>query len=84
MTRLIRVSFGPFQLAELEEGAVEEVKTRVLREQLGEKLIALAELDFSGPATMRAEPEAPQRPERRPRDGDARHAVVEEASPEIQ
>jgi 23S rRNA pseudouridine2605 synthase len=69
VTRLIRVSFGPFQLAELAEGAVEEVRTRVLREQLGERLIALAELDFSGPATMRAEPEAQQRPERRPRDG---------------
>ena len=68
VTRLIRVSFGPFQLAELAEGAVEEVRTRVLREQLGERLIALAELDFSGPATMRAEPEAQQRPERRPRD----------------
>src|ERR1700735_5014702 len=69
VTPLIRVSFGPFQLAELAESAVEEVRTRVLREQLGERLIALAELDFSGPATMRAEPEAQQRPERRPRDG---------------
>ena len=68
VTRLIRVSFGPFQLAELAESAVEEVRTRVLREQLGERLIALAELDFSGPATMRAEPDARQRPERRPRD----------------
>ena len=38
VTRLIRVSFGPFQLGELAEGAVEEVPTRVLREQLGEKI----------------------------------------------
>jgi 23S rRNA pseudouridine2605 synthase len=72
VTRLIRVSFGPFQLAELEDGAVEEVKTRVLREQLGEKLIALAELDFAAPVTARAEPQARERlerrPERRPRD----------------
>ena len=37
VNRLIRVSFGPFQLGELAEGAVEEVKTRVLREQLGER-----------------------------------------------
>src|SRR4249919_1808469 len=36
VNRLIRVSFGPFQLRELAEGAVEEVRTRVLREQLGE------------------------------------------------
>ncbi len=33
--RLIRVSFGPFQLGQLEPGEVEEVSPRVLREQLG-------------------------------------------------
>jgi len=58
VTRLIRVSFGPFQLGELEEGEVEEVRTRVLREQLGEKLIAMAELDFSGAVVRREDPEA--------------------------
>ena len=35
VNRLIRVSYGPFQLGHLEPGAVEEVKPRVLREQLG-------------------------------------------------
>jgi 23S rRNA pseudouridine2605 synthase len=35
VNRLIRVSYGPFQLGKLEAGAVEEVKGRVLREQLG-------------------------------------------------
>ena len=40
VNRLIRVSYGPFQLGEIEEGEVEEVKTRVLREQLGEKIAA--------------------------------------------
>ena len=35
VNRLIRVSFGPFRLNELKPGAVEEVKARVLREQLG-------------------------------------------------
>ena len=49
VNRLIRVSYGPFQLAELAEGAVEEVKTRVLREQLGEKIAALAGADFNRP-----------------------------------
>jgi 23S rRNA pseudouridine2605 synthase len=49
VARLIRVSFGPFQLGELEEGAVEEVRTRVLREQLGARVIALAGADFSLP-----------------------------------
>src|SRR6478752_10280504 len=46
VNRLIRVSFGPFQLSELDEGAVEEVRTRILREQLGEKLVAAAGADF--------------------------------------
>jgi 23S rRNA pseudouridine2605 synthase len=35
VNRLIRVSYGPFQLGTLEAGAVEEVKSRVLRDQLG-------------------------------------------------
>ncbi|MAM62670.1 pseudouridine synthase [Maritimibacter sp. UBA3975] len=35
VNRLIRISYGPFRLGELKAGAVEEVKGRVLREQLG-------------------------------------------------
>jgi 23S rRNA pseudouridine2605 synthase len=35
VTRLIRVAYGPFQLGHLERGAIEEVATKVLREQLG-------------------------------------------------
>ncbi len=35
VNRLIRVSYGPFQLGDLAEGAVEEVKARVLADQLG-------------------------------------------------
>ncbi|MCA1456244.1 pseudouridine synthase [Bradyrhizobium sp. BRP22] len=49
VNRLIRISYGPFQLGELEEGKVEEVKTRVLREQLGEKVAKLAGADFARP-----------------------------------
>jgi len=49
VNRLIRVSYGPFQLGELTEGEVQEIKSRVLREQLGEKVIAQAGADF-GPA----------------------------------
>jgi 23S rRNA pseudouridine2605 synthase len=49
VNRLIRVSYGPFQLQELAEGTVEEVKTRVLREQLGEKIAILAGADFNRP-----------------------------------
>ena len=49
VNRLIRVSFGPFQLGDLPEGAVEEVKTRILRDQLGERITALSGADFSAP-----------------------------------
>jgi len=35
VSRLIRVAYGPFQLGNLAAGAVEEVPTKVLREQLG-------------------------------------------------
>jgi 23S rRNA pseudouridine2605 synthase len=35
VNRLIRVSYGPFQLGTLKPGAVEEVRRKVLRDQLG-------------------------------------------------
>ncbi|MCU0905458.1 MAG: rRNA pseudouridine synthase [Tabrizicola sp.] len=35
VNRLIRVSYGPFRLNEMKPGEVEEVKPRILREQLG-------------------------------------------------
>ena len=35
VSRLIRVSFGPFTLGDLEEGGMEEVRRAVLRDQLG-------------------------------------------------
>lgn len=35
VNRLIRVSYGPFQLGDLKPGAVEEVRARVVRDQLG-------------------------------------------------
>jgi len=38
VNRLIRVSYGPFRLNELEPGQVEEVRARVLRDQLGSML----------------------------------------------
>jgi 23S rRNA pseudouridine2605 synthase len=58
VNRLIRVSFGPFQLGDLPAGAVEEVRTRHLREQLGARLVALAGVDFSRPIVEREEPAA--------------------------
>jgi 23S rRNA pseudouridine2605 synthase len=38
VNRLIRVSFGPFQLLDLESGAVEAVRQRVLIDQLGRRV----------------------------------------------
>jgi 23S rRNA pseudouridine2605 synthase len=35
VNRLIRVSYGPFQLGSLKPGGVEEIRRRVLRDQLG-------------------------------------------------
>jgi 23S rRNA pseudouridine2605 synthase len=35
VTRLIRLSYGPFQLGHLDRGAIEEVPKKVLEEQLG-------------------------------------------------
>jgi len=49
VTRLIRISYGPFQLGELPEGAVHELRGRTLRDQLGERLIAEAGADFDAP-----------------------------------
>ena len=37
VNRLIRISYGPFQLGELPRGGVEEVRPKALREQLGIK-----------------------------------------------
>src|SRR6476659_10589513 len=49
VNRLIRLSFGPFQLGDLEEGAVQEIRTRVLSDQLGPELAEQAGVDFEAP-----------------------------------
>jgi 23S rRNA pseudouridine2605 synthase len=46
VNRLIRVSYGPFQLGDLAEGEIETVPARVLREQLGRRLADEAGADF--------------------------------------
>ncbi|MER0238431.1 pseudouridine synthase [Fulvimarina sp. MAC8] len=49
VNRLIRLSYGPFQLGDLAEGSVREVKGRTLRDQLGDRLVEEAGVDFDGP-----------------------------------
>ena len=64
VTRLIRVSYGPFQLGDLKRGEVREVKGRVLRDQLGEKLTRAANADFDAPLRPVAPTDPPDRPAR--------------------
>ncbi len=49
VNRLIRVSYGPFQLSDLAEGELREVRGRTLREQLGPRLIDESGADFDAP-----------------------------------
>ena len=59
--RLIRISFGPFQLGDLKDGEVREIRGRVLRDQLGAKLTEAAGADFEAPIRQ-----APPPPETKP------------------
>ncbi|THV16645.1 pseudouridine synthase [Rhizobium rhizophilum] len=49
VNRLIRVSYGPFQLGDLPEGKVQEVRGRMLRDQLGPRLIEESKANFDAP-----------------------------------
>ena len=71
VNRLIRLSFGPFQLGDIEPGLVEEVRTKVLKDQLGETLAEEAGVDFESPVREPiapfGSPKAKERAEREPR-----------------
>jgi 23S rRNA pseudouridine2605 synthase len=64
VNRLIRISFGPFQLGALGDGKVEEVRSRVLRDQLGPTLTAEAHADFTSPLAAPAPAAVPEPPRR--------------------
>lgn len=49
VSRLIRVSFGPFQLGDLPVGTIREIRSRTLRDQLGAGLIERSGADFDAP-----------------------------------
>lgn len=59
VNRLIRVSYGPFQLGTLKPGAVEEIRRRVMRDQLG--IEAMPEAP-TGTAKPKPRPTARKRP----------------------
>ena len=67
VNRLIRVSFGPFELGDLPEGEVMEVRTRVLRDQLGVKLAKEANVDFDTPQIVAIESPPERKEGERPR-----------------
>ncbi|MEM0906088.1 MAG: pseudouridine synthase, partial [Pseudomonadota bacterium] len=54
VTRLIRVSFGPFKLGDLPRGEVRELPTKYLKDQLGPRLSAEAGADFDAPVAAAA------------------------------
>ena len=64
VNRLIRVSFGPFELGDLKGGEVVEVRTRVLRDQLGAKLAKEAGVNFDAPLLARDELPEPRQVDR--------------------
>ncbi|MGC6516697.1 MAG: pseudouridine synthase [Candidatus Puniceispirillaceae bacterium] len=49
VSRLIRLSYGPFQLGRLEKGQIEEVRRNVLKEQLGAEDSKSAMAGLEGP-----------------------------------
>ncbi|CUJ86887.1 pseudouridine synthase [Shimia thalassica] len=61
VNRLIRVSYGPFQLGNLKSGEVEEIRRRVMRDQLG--------LDGATPPETRRKPERKRRNPNAPKPG---------------
>jgi len=79
VNRLIRISYGPFQLGELGEGAIEEIRTRVLKDQLGEKLAEDAGADFEAPIFS---PDADRTRERRGRFVEEEPGPAEPHSPD--
>ena len=68
VNRLIRISYGPFQLLDLEEGTVESIKRRVLEEQLGPVLSR--ELNVTLPETATKSQPSRGTARVRPRDDD--------------
>lgn len=79
VNRLIRISYGPFQLGELKPGAVEEVRRKIVRDQLGlpddstgtakpkPKAARHASRKRPGPGKSGAAPRIPPHPPRKPR-----------------
>lgn len=64
VNRLIRIAYGPFQLGNLAAGAVEELRPRALRDQLG---LAAGEVTEGRESRGGKPPQGSARPPRKPR-----------------
>ncbi len=68
VNRLLRVSYGPFQLGQLKLGEVEEIRRRVMRDQLGleaepeEDVVKKKRFVRKKPSSMAGRPGAPKDP----------------------
>ena len=67
VNRLIRISYGPFQLGELPEGHAQEIRGRTLRDQLGPRLIEESKANFDAPLFDRVPEETEEKPARKSR-----------------
>jgi 23S rRNA pseudouridine2605 synthase len=67
VNRLIRVAFGPFDLGDIEDGAVREVETAELRTKLGEQIVAESNADFDAPLAIDEARSPSHRPDREKR-----------------
>jgi 23S rRNA pseudouridine2605 synthase len=71
VNRLLRISYGPFQLGDLKEGQVEELRPRVLRDQLG---LEQPEGDAGGKPRRPTRPGRPRKSGGKPGAGGSRGA----------
>ncbi|TNF59766.1 MAG: rRNA pseudouridine synthase, partial [Rhodobacteraceae bacterium] len=76
VNRLIRISYGPFQLGNLKPGEVEEIRRKVLRDQLG-----LEAADPTGEARPKPKPGPKRKPGPAPKPGSRTGSGPESGSP---
>jgi 23S rRNA pseudouridine2605 synthase len=70
VNRLIRTSYGPFELGALDEGEVKEIETAELRKILGPQIITQAKADFDSPLEEKTSSRHPEVRAKRASKGD--------------
>src|SRR5262249_31477888 len=72
VNRLIRVAFGPFDLGDLDDGAVKEVETAEMRAKLGDQIVADAGADLDAPILLEEPTDPPSQARVRAKAGETR------------